>query len=129
MTLRTKKVRTGQNLVIVTLTAPDQIEAGGTIRFSAFFLSMKDGAFNPNSLQVKIYEGVQRATTLATITPTQDDKGIGSYFADFTVSSTQGTGPIYATWTGTYKQSDESTAMNVQATQVVRVTNPSTWTD
>ena len=129
MSIRTKRVRTGENLVLVTLTAPDVIEAGGTIRFSSFFLSVKDGAFNPTGIQAKVYEGVQRATILGTITPTQDDKGVGSYFADFTVPPTQGTGPIYVTWTATYKQSDESTAMAVQATQKVRVTNPATWID
>ncbi len=129
MTLKTRRIRTGQNLIIVTLTAPDQIEAGSTIRFSAFFLSVKDGAFNPSSLQAKVYEGIQRATTLGTITPTQDDKGVGSYFADFTVPSTQGTGPIYIQFTGSYKQSDESIAMPIQATQKVRVVNPSTWTN
>ncbi len=127
MGLRTKKIRTGSNLVLVTLTAPDQIEAGGTIRFSAFFLSIKNGAFNPTGISAKIYEGRQRAILLSTIAPTQDDKGVGSYFADYTVPTTQGTGPIYVTWTGTFEQSDESTPMAVQATQVVRVTNPNTW--
>jgi hypothetical protein len=124
LTLKTKKVRTGQNLIIVTLTSPDQIEAGGTIRFSAYFLSIKDGAFNPTNITAKVYEGQQRATLLATITPTQDDKGIGSYFADYTTSSTQGSGTLAVIWTGTYKQSDQSVAMAIQATQTVRVTNP-----
>lgn len=115
--------------MIVTLTAPDQIEAGGTIRFSAYFLSRRDGAFNPTGITATIYEGNQRSIKLATITPTQDDKGIGSYFADYTLPSTQGTGPIYCTWTGSYEQSDETSSYAVQATQVVRVTNPATWID
>ncbi|MGI0085242.1 MAG: hypothetical protein ACREBQ_09180 [Nitrososphaerales archaeon] len=127
MTIRTKRVKTGQNLIIVTLTAPDEIEAGGTIRFSAFFLSLKDGAFNPTGLQAKIYEGVQRATTLSTITPTQDDKGVGSYFADYIVPTNQGTGPLAVMWTGIYQQSDQSVPMSIQATQIFRVINPPTW--
>ena len=129
MSLRTRRIRTGSNLVIVTLTAPDQIEAGGTIRFSAFFLSVKNGAFNPTAITATVYEGMQRATKLSTITPTQDDKGVGSYFADYAVPQNQGTGPIAVMWIGTFQQSDESAPMPIQATQVVRVTNPATWID
>jgi len=122
--LQIKKVRLGQNSLLITLTAPREVEAGTTVRFSAYFNSLKDGAFNPSSLSAKVYEGTQRATTLATLTPIQDDKGTGSYFADFAVSSTQGTGPIYVTWTGTYHQSDDPTPLNIEVSQRIRVVNP-----
>ncbi|MHB8603522.1 MAG: hypothetical protein ACYC9R_12885 [Nitrosotalea sp.] len=120
-----KTITTGSGLFKITLQCPAQIESGGTMRFSVFFLHMRDGPVNPVSLSCKVYEGQKMATLLATLTIDQDIYGIGSFFADYSVPSTQGSGPLYAVWSGTYESSGTSTAMPVQATQVFRVTNPS----
>ncbi|SRR5579875_2164899 len=119
-----KTIKTGNGLFFVRLKCPKEIEAGGTIRFSVFFLHERDGPVNPSGLACKVYEGQQRATTLATLTPIQDIYGTGSYFADYNVSSTQGSGPLYVTWAGSYESSGTSQSLPVQATQVFRVINP-----
>ena len=107
------------------LKCPRQIEAGGTLRFSVRFLHERDGPVNLTGLAAKVYEGIQMAILKATLTTYQDIYGNGSYFADWTVGSTQGSGPLYVVWSGTYESIGTSSALEVQATQVFRVTNPS----
>ena len=117
--------RTGEGLFEIRLRCPKQIEAGGTIRFSVRFLHERDGPVAITGLAAKLYEGVQRATLIATLTIYSDIYGTGSYFADYTISSTQGSGPLYVIWSGTYQSIGTSTALEVQATQVFKVVNPS----
>ena len=97
--------------------------AGGTIRFRVFFLHQRDGPVNPSNLTLKIYEGNQLATLLSTVTIYQDVYGIGSYFGDYNVPSSQGTGPLTAVWNGTYESIGTSAALPVQAMQPFRVIN------
>ena len=125
--MQRKLVRTGENLLQIELRCPKQIEAGGTIRFSAFFLSLKDGPFNPTSIAAKVYEGTQMANLRATLVPIQDNRGIGSYFADYAVPPSQPTGPLAVVWTGSYMQSDELSSYALQATQIFRAINPPAW--
>ena len=120
-----KTIQTGNGLFIIKLRCPKEIEAGGTARFSVFFEHQRDGPVNPSSLACKIYEGQQMATLKATLTAVQDIYGTGSYFADYNVSSSQGSGPLYVVWSGTYESSGTSSSFPVQATQVFRVVNPS----
>jgi hypothetical protein len=120
-----KTIRTGNGLFTIKLQNPREIEAGGTIRFSAIFFHERDGTVNPSQLSCKVYEGMQMATLLATLSPVQDIYGTGSYFADYSVSATQGSGALYATWSGTYQSIGTSSALPLQATQVFRVINPS----
>ena len=115
---------TGNGLFMIKVRCPKQIEAGGTIRFSAFFVHQRDGPVNPSSLACKVYEGRQMATLKATLTTYQDIYGTGSYFADYAVPATQGSGPLTTVWSGSYQSSGTLTAEPVQATQVFRVVNP-----
>ena len=120
-----KTIRTGRGLFKITLESPAEIEAGGTIRFSVYFFHERDGPMNPSSLTCKVYEGQQMATLLATLTPIQDIYGTGSYFADYNMSATQGSGPLYVVWAGSYTSEGTSTPFPVQGIQTFRVTNPS----
>ena len=120
-----KTIRTGNGLFTIKLQCPKEIEAGGTIRFSVYFMHERDGPVNPSQLTCKVYEGMQRANLLQSLTPVQDIYGIGSYFSDYSVSSTAGSGTLYVQWEGTYQSSGTPSALAVQATQVFRVTNPS----
>ncbi len=88
-----------------SLRCPKEIEAGGTIRFSVFFEHEREGPVNPSGLTCKVYEGIQMATLDATLLPVQDIYGIGSYFADFNVPGSQGSGPLYVVWNGSYESS------------------------
>ncbi|MHB8565730.1 MAG: hypothetical protein ACYC7D_05380 [Nitrososphaerales archaeon] len=117
-----KVIRTG--LFTIKLESPKEIEAGGTMRFSIFFLHERDGPVNPSNLTCKVYEGTQRATLLATLTPMQDTCGTGSFFADYSVSGSSGSGALYVTWEGSYQSTGTSSALQVQATQIFRVINP-----
>ena len=119
-----KTIRTGNGLFTIKLQCPREIEAGGTIRFSVFFLHERDGPVNPASLTCKVYEGVQRATLLSSLTPVQDIYGTGSYFADYNVSASQGSGQLYVQWDASYQSIGTPSALPVQATQVFRVINP-----
>ena len=120
-----KKIYTGDGLFTMKLRCPMQIEAGGTIRFSIFFLHQRDGAINPQSLSCKVYEGVQMGTLKATLTAYQDIYGTGSFFADYAVPPNEGTGPMYTVWSATYQSQGTASAMPLQATQIFRVVNPS----
>src|SRR5579875_1842256 len=125
MPLMSKKtIRTGNGLFTIRMQCPKQIEAGGTIRFSIFFLHERDGPVNPTSLTCKVYEGQQMGTLKATLNPYQDIYGVGSYFADYNVPGNQGSGPLYVVWSGSYQSQGTSQAEPVQATQVFRVINP-----
>lgn len=119
-----KTVVTGNGLFTIRLRCPKQIEAGGTIRFSVFFKHQRDGPVNPIGLTCKVYEGQQMATLKSTLTPYQDVYGTGSYFADYNVPASQGSGPLYVVWIGSYESEGTSASEPVQATQVFRVTNP-----
>jgi hypothetical protein len=107
----------------ITLVCPKQISAGGTARFRVYFLHKKDGPVNPAGLTCKIYEGQQLATLLSSLTIYQDVYGTGSYFADYNVPSTQGSGPLFCQWLGTYESVGTSAAFPVEAIQSFRVIN------
>jgi len=129
ISLLSKRIVTGRGLFIITLTAPKEIEAGGTVRFSARFLHMKDGAVNPSSLTAKVYEGRQHAVLLASPTPIVDVNWGGSpgaWFAEWTVPSSQGSGPVVCVFSGTYQSTDApgDGAMSVQGSIGTRVVNP-----
>jgi hypothetical protein len=119
-----KTVWTGDGLFRIMLKCPKDIEAGGTARFSVFFLHQRDGPVNPSALVCKVYEGQQMATLKATLTTYQDIYGVGSFFGEYNVPSNQGSGSLYAVWTGSYQSNGTSSAQPVQATQVFRVINP-----
>lgn len=111
------------NLFQITMVAPKQISAGGTARFRVYFLHLFDGPVNPTGIACKIYEGQQLATLLSTLTVYQDIYGAGSYFADYAVPSTQGTGPLSCAWSGTYESIGTTQGMPVEAIQIFRVVN------
>jgi hypothetical protein len=121
--LSRKLVNTGDGLFKITLVCPKQIMAGGTIRFRVFFLHQRDGPVNPSGLTLKIYEGNQLATLLSTVTIYQDVYGVGSYFGDYNVPSSQGTGPLTAVWSGSYQSIGTNSSLPVQAFQEFRVIN------
>jgi hypothetical protein len=121
--LSRKVVNTGDGLFKITLVCPKQVMAGGTARFRSYFLHQRDGPVNPTGLTLKIYEGNQLANLLSNVTIYQDVYGLGSYFGDYNVPSSQGTGPLTAVWNGSYESVGTSTALPVQAFQVFRVIN------
>ena len=124
-----KKILTGMGLFAIHLQCPRAIEAGGTARFTVQFFHQKDGPVNPSSLTAKVYEGHRHATTIATLTPIQDQNwggGKGAYFAEWDVPATQGSGPYTVVFNGTYVSSDDTTntPRDINATIGTRVTNP-----
>ncbi|MHB1907761.1 MAG: hypothetical protein ACYCQJ_02680 [Nitrososphaerales archaeon] len=121
--IKKQTIRTGKGLFVIKVSCPAEILAGGTIRFSVFFLHERDGPVNPSNLTCKIYEGIQLSTLLSTLTIYQDIYGTGSYFSDYAVSSSQGTGNLTALWSGTYESQGTQSVLPVQAAQTFKVVN------
>jgi hypothetical protein len=122
--LNHKTVVTGKNHLKIRLTCAVEIDSGSTARFSAYFQSMKDGAFNPTGIAAQVFEGAMNPILRATLTPIQDEYGIGSYFAEWNVPLSQGSGPVYVEWSGSYKQSDETSSQPIRVRQTIKVVNP-----
>lgn len=124
-----KRTVTGLGLFSIEQTSPRVIDAGGTARFTIRFVHQKDGPVAIQSIAAKIYVGQNRnnrAQVGTTPTIYEDKYGIGSYFFDFNVPTTQGAGAIYAEWTGSYQSSDNpSGAFPVIANITLRVVQPS----
>lgn len=80
-----------------TLEHPSHIERGGAVRFRAQFEHVKDGLADPTGLTAKLYDHGE--TLVATLTATKESQGV--YYADYTVSATQATGPHLVEWQGT----------------------------
>jgi hypothetical protein len=109
-----------------TYQSPRVIDAGNTARFTVQFYHQKDGPVNPTGLTAVVYQGVISTyrKTLATLTPLQDKYGTGSYFAEYSVPMTQGAGPIYCEYAGTYTSSDNPTPEPVLVRIYTRVVQP-----